>query len=166
MTSSGLNRLKVWVEARDLAVEIYRVIIPCLPTEEKWGLSSQIRRSAASVPANIAEGYGRYYYQANVQYCYNARGSLEETISHIILASNLGYVTEDVSRSIIARADALVILINGYIAFLRKSKNTVTGSETDSHKACDKDVNSYSEGVETVENDIDYSQFSALDSLG
>jgi four helix bundle protein len=164
VTSSGLERLKVWVEARDLAVEVYRVIIPCLPAEEKWGLSSQLRRSAASVPANIAEGYGRYYYQANVQYCYNARGSLEETISHIMLASNLGYITEDVSRSIIARADTLVILINGYIAYLRKSKNTVTGSETDSHKACDNIEKYYSEGIETEENGIDHSQFSTLDS--
>lgn len=122
MSSDGLKRLQVWVQAKDLAVESYKNIIPSLPADEKWGLTSQLKRAVISISANVAEGYGRYYYQSNIQFCYNARGSLQETISLVLLAAELGYLPAEVSDSIIKRADALVILLNAYIAYLRKSK--------------------------------------------
>ena len=75
MRLEGLNRLKVWVRAKEFAVSIYKNVLPLLPSEEKWNLNQQLRRSALSVSANIAEGYGRFYYQDNVRFCYNARGS-------------------------------------------------------------------------------------------
>ena len=71
---TGIETLKVWQKAMDLAVKVYREIIPLLPVEEKYALASQLRRSAQSIPANIAEGYGRYYYQDNIRFCYIARG--------------------------------------------------------------------------------------------
>ena len=86
----GLQTLEAWRKSREFAMEIYKQIIPCLPTEEKYNLASQLRRAATSIPANIAEGYGRYYYQSNIQFCYIARGSLEEAKSHLILARDLG----------------------------------------------------------------------------
>jgi len=122
MTQEGLERLDAWKRAREFALEIYREIIPLLPAEEKYNLTDQIRRAAISVPANIAEGYGRYYYQSNVQFCYNARGSLEELISHLILAHDLGYVNDDSFIEKMAKANNLVKLINGYIAFLKREK--------------------------------------------
>ncbi len=122
MSSDGLKRLQVWVQAKDLAVESYKNIIPSLPADEKWGLTSQLKRAVISISANVAEGYGRYYFLSNIQFCYNARGSLEETISLVVLATELGYVPVEVSNSFIKRADALVILLNAYIAYLRKSK--------------------------------------------
>ncbi len=126
MSSSGLERLNVWVKAKQLAVDAYTKIIPLLPNEERWGLAIQIKRSATSVSANIAEGYGRYYYQENIRFCYNARGSLEETISHIILASDLGLIPAEVKSDFIADADILLKQINGYIAYLRKSKHSIS----------------------------------------
>ena len=78
MSIKGLERLETWKKSRDFALSVYKEVLPLLPLEEKWGLNQQIRRSAQSVPANIAEGYGRYYYQENVRFCYVARGSLEE----------------------------------------------------------------------------------------
>jgi four helix bundle protein len=122
MSSSGLKRLQVWVQAKNLAMEVYKTIIPYLPAEEKWGLTSQIRRSAISISANIAEGYGRFYYQSNIQFCYNARGSLQETISFVLIATELGYLPNEISVSFIQHADALVVLLNGYISYLKKSK--------------------------------------------
>lgn len=122
MSSDGLKRLQVWVQAKDLAVESYKNIIPSLPADEKWGLTSQLKRAVISISANVAEGYGRYYFQSNIQFCYNARGSLQETISLVLLAAELGYLPAEVSDSFIKRADALVILLNAYIAYLRKSK--------------------------------------------
>jgi four helix bundle protein len=63
-----------------------------LPTKERYDLTSQIRRSSKSVMANIAEGYGRYHYLDSLRFYYIARGSLEETISHIITAHDLAYI--------------------------------------------------------------------------
>ena len=86
MSVQGLKRLKVWVRAKDFAIKIYEQILPLLSPEEKWNLNQQLRRSSLSISANIAEGYGRFYYQENVRFCYLARGSLEETLSHLVFA--------------------------------------------------------------------------------
>lgn len=122
MTKEGLERLDAWRRAREFALDIYRVVIPLMPKEEKYNLSAQLRRAAISVPANIAEGYGRFYYQSNVQFCYNARGSLEELISHLILAHDLGYVNDETLLELMLKANNLTKLISGYIAFLKREK--------------------------------------------
>ncbi len=69
-----------------LPVNVTERLFLLLPPEEKWAMTQQIRRCTQSIPANIAEGYGRYYYQDNVRFCYNARGSLAETLSHLVSA--------------------------------------------------------------------------------
>jgi four helix bundle protein len=102
---------------------IYREVLPSLPPEEKFNLNSQIRRAATSVPANIAEGYGRFYYQSNIQFCYIARGSLEELLSHLVLVHDLGFLQNELYLKIIEEGNNLVILINGYIAYLKKTKH-------------------------------------------
>ena len=76
MSIEGLNRLKVWVRAKAFAVSIYKKVLPLLPAEEKWNLNQQLRRSTLSISANIAEGYGRFYYQDNVRFCYYGRSKL------------------------------------------------------------------------------------------
>lgn len=81
MSISGLEKLDVWRKAQSFAVHIHQEILPKLPKDEKWSLTQQIRRSSQSIPANIAEGHGRYYFQENVRFCYIARGSLEEVLS-------------------------------------------------------------------------------------
>jgi four helix bundle protein len=98
MSIKTLESLETWRKAQAFALRIYREVLLLLPVEEKWGLSQQICRSATSVPANIAEGHGRYYYQDNVRFCYNARGSLEETLGHISFWYQIGYVAENVYR--------------------------------------------------------------------
>ncbi len=125
MSVEGLERLDVWRKARDFALLAYRRVIPALPAEEKWCLAQQIRRAAQSVPANIAEGYGRYYYQENIRFCYIARGSLVETLSHIILANELGYLPKEIFEQAVSESNELVRLINGYIAYLKRSRQGV-----------------------------------------
>lgn len=122
MSISGLEKLDVWCKARDFAVRVNKEILPLLPPEEKWSLNQQIRRSSQSIPANIAEGHGRFYFQDNVRFCYIARGSLEETLSHIVYAYKVNYVSERVYKSFAADGENLNRLINGYIGFLKKSK--------------------------------------------
>jgi four helix bundle protein len=122
MSIKNLESLETWRKAQAFALRIYREVLPLLPAEEKWGLCQQIRRSVTSVPANIAEGHGRYYYQDNVRFCYNARGSLEETLSHIAFCYQIGYVAENVYRDIEQDGEKLSQLINGYIGYLKRSK--------------------------------------------
>lgn len=122
MSISGLEKLDVWCKAQDFAVRIHKEILPILPAEEKYALSQQIRRSSQSIPANIAEGHGRFYFQDNVRFCYIARGSLEETLSHIVYAHKVGYVSETLYKSFSVDGENLNRLVNGYIGFLKKSK--------------------------------------------
>jgi len=122
MSIGGLEKLDVWCKARDFAVRVHKEVLPLLPSEEKWALNQQIRRSSQSIPANIAEGHGRFYFQDNVRFCYIARGSLEETLSHIVHAQRVDYLTESLYKSLASDGEELSRLINGYIGFLKKSK--------------------------------------------
>ena len=122
MTERGLGSLAVWQKAREFAVLVCREVLPVLPPEERWALGAQLRRSVQSVPANIAEGYGRYYLQEGVRFCYIARGSLEETYTHICLASDLGYLPAPRVNQLIQGMDELRRLLSQYIAFLKRSR--------------------------------------------
>ena len=86
----------------------------------------QLRRSAQSIPANIAEGYGRFYFQEGVRFCYIARGSLEESFSHLTLAHQLGYLNDESYQQLNNRITELRMMINGYISFLKKSKRGIS----------------------------------------
>jgi len=73
MAEQSFEKLKTWQKAHELMLNVHKKLIPLLPKEEKYGLADQLRRSSKSVPANIAEGSGRFYYMDNVRFCYNAR---------------------------------------------------------------------------------------------
>ena len=122
MSVKSLETLEVWKKARDFALRVYREVLPLLPAEEKWNLAQQLRRSSSSIPANIAEGYGRFYYQEIIRFCYIARGSLEETLSHLVLCHELKYVSMPVFDSVELDGEKLTQLINGYIGYLKRSK--------------------------------------------
>jgi len=118
----GLEGLVAWRKSMDLALRVYKEILPLLPKEENWAMGSQLRRAAASIPANIAEGNGRYYYQEGVVYCYIARGSLEETRTFLNLALELGYLPDELHSSFSDDLLELQRIISGYLAYLKKSK--------------------------------------------
>jgi len=122
MPLEGLNRLQVYQEAQRLAFFTYQNVVKVLPPEERYGLSSQIRRAVASVPANIAEGYGRYYYQETIRFCYLARESLMELSSHFDLAQTQDFISNDIYRQLEELMDSLLKLIHGYIKYLKQSK--------------------------------------------
>ena len=122
MAIEGLSRLQVYQQAQDLAQFIYQDCLINMPPEEKFGLTSQIKRAAASVPANIAEGYGRYYYQESIRFCYLARGSLMELSSHIDLAVSQGYISIADKNLVDDKMTVLLRLIHGYIKYLKQSK--------------------------------------------
>jgi len=86
--------LEVWQIGKKIGVGIYG-LTKDFPKEESFGLTSQIRRAALSVPANIAEGFGRYHYLDKAKFYLNARGSLYELKSHLLIAQELGYLKEE-----------------------------------------------------------------------
>lgn len=118
----GLETLEAWKKARAFVLVVYKEVLPLLPADEKWHLSQQVRRSAQSVPANLAEGHGRFYYQDNVRFCYIARGSLTETYTHLLLAYDLNYISDELFNRLKIQIEELIRIINGYIAYLKRSK--------------------------------------------
>lgn len=122
MTVEGIKQLKVWVRAKDFALKVYTEALPVLPVEEKWNLNQQLRRSSLSISANIAEGYGRFYYQDNVRFCYIARGSLDETLSHLVFAFEAKYIPAFLYQQLEKEGEEIDKMLNGYIAYLKRSK--------------------------------------------
>ena len=118
----GLETLEAWKRAKEFAVNLCKEVLPLLPAEEKWGLSQQIRRAVQSVPANIAEGHGRFYYQETVRFCYIARGSLSEAYTHLTIARDLGYIPEKIYVDLRKQVEELIRIINGDIAYLKRAK--------------------------------------------
>ena len=114
--------LKVWQKAHELMLLVHREAVPLLPQDEKWDLADQIRRSSKSVGANIAEGYGRFYYKDRVRFCYNARGSLSETEHHLIDAKDLNYISPALYQRGRECAAETHRLLNGYIDYLKREK--------------------------------------------
>jgi four helix bundle protein len=110
----------VWQEAMDLAVATYR-LTSSFPREEVYGLTSQLRRSAASVPANIAEGYGRNTTGSYVQFLNTSRGSLNELETHLLLSDRLGLVQRESIDEIVSNAMKLGKQISALIRSLKSS---------------------------------------------
>ena len=122
MTVMNLDKLEVWARAKDFAVAIYKEVVPSLPASEKYNLVDQLKRSASSIPANIAEGHGRYHFLDNVRFCYIARGSLTEVQSHLSLAHELGYLSDEIYKRMTVHAESIGRQLNNYIAYLKRSK--------------------------------------------
>ena len=92
MKSSDFRRLIVWQKAMDLTMEVYS-LVKLLPREETYSLADQMRRSAVSIPANIAEGQGRDTDKEYNRFISIARGSLWELLTHIEICDRLGYIS-------------------------------------------------------------------------
>jgi four helix bundle protein len=96
--------LVVWQQAMDLAVASYGVT-RTWPKEELYGLTSQVRRAATSIPANIAEGYGRDSLGSYQQHLRIAQGSLKELETHLLISFRVGIESSDVIDPLIARGE-------------------------------------------------------------
>lgn len=111
----------------NLVTEIYRLTRD-FPKEEIFGLISQLRRSSVSVPSNIAEGQGRLTEKEFRQFLGNARGSLSEVETQIIIAQNLGYLDETNSKYILNLVAEVGRVLNGLLASVISEKRTKKGS--------------------------------------
>ncbi|RKX37305.1 MAG: four helix bundle protein, partial [Verrucomicrobia bacterium] len=91
-----------------------------LPRKEEYRLKDQIIRSSRSVTANIAEGYGRHHHKENIQFCRTARGSLTETLDHLIVALDDEYLTKEEHTIMRGLLENTHKVLNGYIAYLKR----------------------------------------------
>ncbi len=97
--SNSFEDLEVWQIGKNIVMEVYQLTTH-FPKEESFVLTSQIRRAALSVPANIAEGSGRYHYLDKAKFYLNARGSLYELKSHLLIVQELDYLSQSQPASI------------------------------------------------------------------
>ena len=115
---SGYQRLIVWQRAMDLVEAVY-VTTREWPREEQYGLTSQVRRAAISVPSNIAEGHGRSGAKEFAHYVFVAYGSLSELETQILIAQRLGYHADTDTRVLLLRVTEVRRLLRGLLQKLR-----------------------------------------------
>ena len=108
------KKLDVWKVALDLVSEIYKVT-ERFPSREVYGLTSQIRRAAVSVPSNIAEGAGQHTKREFVNYLHVAQGSLSEVDTQSEIAKRLGYIDESTWAKIDTRMERIDKMLSGLI---------------------------------------------------
>lgn len=113
---SDFRDLTVWQKGHQLVLEIYK-ITQTFPSEERFGLVSQMRRSAISIPANVAEGFKKRSQKDKANFYNIAQGSLEELRYYLILAKDLGYYQN--IASLWGLSEEVGKMLNGLIKTLR-----------------------------------------------
>ena len=114
--------LRAWQEGHKLVLAVYKVT-RSWPNDERYGLTSQTRRAASSITANIAEGFARYHFKDKVRFYYQARGSAAEVQNHLVLAKDLEYITDSQCNDFIAQTIAVSQLINGLVRSIEKQQS-------------------------------------------
>ena len=114
--------LEVWSKSRGLTKEIY-LLTKEFPKDELYGLTSQMRRCAVSVPSNIAEGYGRQYKKETIQFFHIARGSLYELETQLYIATDLMYLEESKFKEVLLRLEECRKLLSGLINYFENNLN-------------------------------------------
>ncbi|MEA1972658.1 MAG: four helix bundle protein [Candidatus Cloacimonadota bacterium] len=110
--------MQVWKDSMNLAVEIFE-LTDNFPKKEDYSITSQIRRSATSISANIAEAFGRFHAKDKINFYYFARGSVTETQSHLIYSSKVEYLSVEKSKDLIIKLDEIMFSLNKIIKTLR-----------------------------------------------
>jgi len=113
--AQSYKELVAWKKAMELVTEIYRTT-ERFPKEEIYGLTSQLRRAAISVPCHIAEGQGRLTKGEFQQFLGYVRGSLLEVETQILIAGNLGYLKEHQVNSLLELSAEIGRILNGLLA--------------------------------------------------
>jgi four helix bundle protein len=115
-----LEELQVYQLAMDIAERIWKIVV-------RWNyfakdtIGKQLVRAVDSVAANLSEGFGRFYYGENKQFCYYARGSLYETRAWLIKAYNRDLISEEEFRSLYSEIERITVKLNNYIKSIGKA---------------------------------------------
>ncbi len=130
MEIKSFEDLECWKQCVDLR-KMLRPYINNFPSKEKYLLTSQITRASRSTTTNIAEGFGRYHFQENIQFCRVSRGSLHELIDHLIIAKEENYIDDLDLINLKEQILKCLKILNGYINYLKKAKENIVKEPTD-----------------------------------
>lgn len=110
--------MPTWSEAMNLAEEVFK-LSESFPKKEDYGLTSQLRRAALSISANIAEAYGRHHTLDKINFYYYSRGSVTETQNHLEYAKRVGYINEDSGINLDKKLNKIYADLNKIILSLK-----------------------------------------------
>ncbi|MBX3330301.1 MAG: four helix bundle protein [Nitrospira sp.] len=113
--------LEVWKIGRSLRRKLYE-IAKTLPAHERYNLAGQIRAAAISLTSNIAEGFGRFHYKENVQFCRIARGSACEVQDHLLACLDEGYISPALHQKLDQELTIFLRTLNAYIKAIGSPK--------------------------------------------
>ena len=120
MAAPSFEDLVVWQKAHQYVITVY-IMTKQYPKEEMFGLVNQLRRAAASITANIAEGFVRTGNREKLRFYNISQGSLEETKNFLILSKDLGYISSSVKDDLYAQASVIGKMLNAYCRELSKT---------------------------------------------
>jgi len=121
-TYNHFYELPVYKACRLFRKRISGIVKKHFPRTEEYHLKSQVLDSSRSITANIAEGFGRFHHQENIQFSRNSRGSLDETLDHMITAYDEKYISKDILSDINKDYKECLRQINSYIKYLKSAK--------------------------------------------
>jgi four helix bundle protein len=110
--------MEVWKKARSIRANISE-LVKTFPVEEKYRLTDQIIRSSRSIGNNIAEGHGRFNHIDSARFLVTARGSLIETIDHLVIALDEKFINDEIFNKFKDECEECLRMLNGYINYLR-----------------------------------------------
>ncbi|HAA01354.1 MAG TPA: four helix bundle protein [Flavobacteriales bacterium] len=114
--------LDVYKKCREFRQDISQ-LVKTLPNTENHKLQSQLLRSSRAVTSSIAEGFGRFHHLENIQFCRQSRGSLMETLEHLIIANDEGFISAETLEDFRMKQNDCMRTLNAYISYLKKAKN-------------------------------------------
>lgn len=114
--------LVVWQLASEFSQEIYD-LVQTFPRSERYSLSDNLLRAARSIPANIAEGWGRIFPKQKISFCNTASGSAEECANHLIEARNVEYIDNETHERLQRRMHVIAVKLTNLISSTRKRVN-------------------------------------------
>lgn len=117
----SFEELECWQAATDVRRFIME-LVRRFPREEKYALANDMTRAARSATHNIAEGFGRFHFQENIQFCRQSRGSLYELLDQLIVAQDENYISKEDQIDGKHKIDKALALLNGYINYLLRAK--------------------------------------------
>jgi len=113
----GFRQLLVWQKSYDLTLEIYK-LTKDFPAEERFGVTSQLRRAAYSIPSNISEGYERNHRKEYIQFLHIAKGSLGEMETFLLLGRDLGYLNSETYTKLENNRSEIAKMLTGLVQSL------------------------------------------------